>query len=569
MDNRESSTTSASLVIGVTGHRNLRQEEVPRLKSQIRDFFLELKQRYPDLPLCLLSSLAAGSDQLAADVALELGMRVIAPLPMPVELYRSDFPETQSLAMFDQHPLHGEEAMLPIKKGNEPEAVAKPGRERDLQYAQAGIFISSHCHILLALWDGRESELLGGTAQVVSFHLQGNMPGPIDRRRAALGMLGLDEETLVYHIPAGRQDTAEHVIDAEHGQQGRWLTSDLELIHHDRMPDSFDLMFRRHAEFNLDWRKYTNSIETTAEPPIQTECPIQRLFHVADWLAATYQHRVSRVLKTTYLLAALMGFAFIIYADVNSQDFMLYLFLAFFVAGLGVAGIAKRREWHRKYIDYRALAEGLRVQSFWRRAGIIDNSTPSFAHDNFLQKQDVELGWIRNIMRAASLDGMLTPAHSGPAEVTAVIDEWIGSQESAGQLQYYSATAAKRTRLHRRSEFLGTVCLWLGIGISLLLVVFARQIDGNLQSFMVAAMGVLSVAAAVHEAYAYKKADKELIKQYRFMQRIFSAAQRRLTVCKAVGEQRHILRTLGEAALAEHAEWTLMHRERPLEHSRI
>jgi len=80
---------------------------------------------------------------------------------------------------------------------------------------------------------------------------------------------------------------------------------------------------------------------------------------------------------------------------------------------------------------------------------------------------------------------------------------------------------------------------------------------------------MLSVAAAVHEAYAYRKADKELIKQYRFMQRIFSAAQRRLTICKAVGEQRQILRTLGEAALAEHAEWTLMHRERPLEHSRI
>ncbi len=82
------------------------------------------------------------------------------------------------------------------------------------------------------------------------------------------------------------------------------------------------------------------------------------------------------MLKTTYLLAALMGFAFIIYADVNSQDFMLYLFLAFFVTGLGVAGVAKRREWHRKYIDYRALAEGLRVQSFWRLAGIVDNSTP-------------------------------------------------------------------------------------------------------------------------------------------------------------------------------------------------
>ena len=90
-----------------------------------------------------------------------------------------------------------------------------------------------------------------------------------------------------------------------------------------------------------------------------------------------------------------------------------------------------------------------------------------------------------------------------------------------------------------------------------------------MQNIMVASMGILSVAAAVHEAYAYKKADKELIKQYRFMQRIFSAAQRRLGSCNSVDEKRQILRTLGEAALAEHAEWTLMHRERPLEHSRI
>jgi hypothetical protein len=90
-----------------------------------------------------------------------------------------------------------------------------------------------------------------------------------------------------------------------------------------------------------------------------------------------------------------------------------------------------------------------------------------------------------------------------------------------------------------------------------------------LQNLMVAAMGLLSLTAAVHEAYAYKKADKELIKQYRFMARIFGAAQRRLSLCRSDGERRQLLRTLGEAALAEHAEWTLMHRERPLEHSKI
>ena len=53
------------------------------------------------------------------------------------------------------------------------------------------------------------------------------------------------------------------------------------------------------------------------------------------------------------------------------------------------------------------------------------------------------------------------------------------------------------------------------------------------------------------------------------MCRIFANARSALDRAKSPAEQREILRALGEAALAEHAEWTLMHRERPLEHARI
>ncbi len=100
-------------------------------------------------------------------------------------------------------------------------------------------------------------------------------------------MLGLDEETLVYHILAGRQDTPDSTSsEPKARQRSRWLTSDLELIHHARMPETFDLMFRRHAEFNIDWHKYAEDIESSAYAPQPDGCPIQRLFHVADWLAA-------------------------------------------------------------------------------------------------------------------------------------------------------------------------------------------------------------------------------------------------------------------------------------------
>ncbi len=554
---------AASLIVGVTGHRMLREAELPALRARVQSFFLDLRARYPNLPLVLLSSLAEGSDQLAAQVAIDLGLRVIAPLPIPVELYRVDFESAQPLAAFERQLSQAEVLTLPLRGDNSLGQIAVRGAERDQQYAQAGIFISSHCHILLALWDGLDSEFVGGTAQVVRFHLHGEMPGQIERRHAALAALGLDEETLIYHVPAGRP--GGQPMDAA---KSCWLSADQKPAV-GPVPAAFDLMFRRQSEFNADWRKYATVMpDASTLDAFEKSCPIHRLFRAADWLASLDQKRVGRVLRTTYVLAAMMGFALILYSG-NSSHAMIYVFLAFFLAGVGVAGLARRREWHRKYIDYRSLAEGLRVQSYWRRAGIIDINTVFFAHDNFLQKQDVELGWIRNLMRGASLEGILRAAPGDEAEVDRVVDQWIGSLERGGQLHYYAVTAERRARLHRRTELMGAGCLWMGFGISVLLAFFVGWLKPTAQGNLVAIMGVLSVAAGVQDAYAYKKADKELIKQYRFMVRIFSAARRRLDACENVVEKRQVLRTLGEAALAEHAEWTLMHRERPLEHSRI
>jgi len=560
---------ATSLVVGITGHRNLDASTVPALKAQLRTFFVELAGRYPHLPVVLLSSLAAGSDQLAAEVALELGLRVIAPLPLPVALYRADFESGESLAMFERQLQRAEVLELPLRHGVGVEEASRPGPARDRQYAQAGIFVSSHCHVLLALWDGRESDRLGGTAQIVRFHLHGELPGTIERRRATtLALLGLDEETVIHHLPVRREADQEAP-----SVQGRWLTAEDGTVAHADMPEVFDRMFRRQAEFNADCRKYHEAIaadrEATDAAAATSVDPIHRLFVNADWLARTYQRRVNRVLRIVYLLAAAMGFTFFLYTHITAHYLVINLFLVFFLAGTGVVLVSRRREWQRKYLDYRALAEGLRVQSYWRRAGITDLHSPSFAHDNFLHKQDVELGWIRNVMRSASLEGLLTPARADATEVEQVIHEWIGTSASGGQLQYFSAATVRRERLHRRAELAGLCCLWIGVGISAILALFSRRFDPHLQHVLVSSMGILSVAAAVHEAYAYKKADKELIKQYRYMQRIFGAASRRLNGCAGVHERQQVLRTLGEAALTEHAEWTLMHRERPLEHSRL
>ncbi|HEX7369976.1 MAG TPA: hypothetical protein VF284_06820 [Rhodanobacteraceae bacterium] len=82
-------------------------------------------------------------------------------------------------------------------------------------------------------------------------------------------------------------------------------------------------------------------------------------------------------------------------------------------------------------------------------------------------------------------------------------------------------------------------------------------------------MGVFSIFAAVREAYSFRKADRELIRQYRFMERVFGNARKALDKAGGADEQRDILRALGEAALAEHVEWAVVHRQRPIEAGKL
>jgi hypothetical protein len=328
------------------------------------------------------------------------------------------------------------------------------------------------------------------------------------------------------------------------------------------------------AEFNADWAKYAPRIDTSSSTSARPGAPtaasaIEWLFAAADWLAIHFQLRVLFSMRTLYTLAALMGIAFTAYDNLPAQDDLIFVFLVLFVIGAVIVFIAQRRSWHRKYLDYRALAEGLRVQSYWRRAGLAITGESEFAQDNFLQKQDVELAWIRNVMRSAALESALGVTPSAPDDLANVVREWVGAPGQGGQLDYYARKSAQRARTHKFTEALGNSSLLVGIGIALALAVFARQLTADAKNWLVVIMGVFSIVAAVREAYAYRKADKELIKQYRYMAQLFGAARKALDRTADAGEQQEILRLLGEASLAEHVEWALMHRQRPLEHGKL
>ena len=107
------------LSIGVTGHRDLVAEELPVIEKRLRAFFGGLQRDYPELPIQLISPLAEGGDQLAAEVALSMGIDLVTVLPMVQSEYERDFSSEETLAEFrDLLAKSHDVIVLPSCRGN-------------------------------------------------------------------------------------------------------------------------------------------------------------------------------------------------------------------------------------------------------------------------------------------------------------------------------------------------------------------------------------------------------------------------------------------------------------------
>ncbi|MEE4175089.1 MAG: hypothetical protein V2I57_12625 [Xanthomonadales bacterium] len=559
------------LTVAVTGHRDLVESETDRLREQVRWFLEHLVAEYPDLQVEVLSGLAEGADQLVAREALELGLPVTAVLPLALDDYRTDFDDGG--AALEALLARCEVITLP---GLEGDAPAQDPDARAMHYAQLGVFLSNHCQVLLALWDGKPGDALGGTGSVMAYHLTALMPG-FDLGEATPNLLANNENDLAYHIVCSRDRAGGAPEPPLAPGERYWVTSYFGRQSGQHMPFEYDLMLDRLGEFSRDLQRRREEVTAEARglldeaPDLLTPSGAaftDRLYAMADWMAVHYQKKFARGLFLGYALAVAMGVVFIIYSEFIEQWPLAVLFMALFVVGFVLHAVGERREWHRKYLDYRALAEGLRVQVYWNLAGVVSRSA-EFAYDNFLQKQDVDLAWIRHVMRSASLRRDRNSAPD-PRWVPWVIEQWVGDRASGeGQLGYYAAKSKARAAIYRRTELFGQVALWTGIAMAGLLAVFATRLSDTQAVVLLIFMGILPLLAGIRDAYSHKKADKELIKQYRFMADVFGNARRLLDDSDDPELQRRVLKAVGDAALEEHAEWLLMHRERPLEHGGI
>jgi hypothetical protein len=589
----------------VTGHRALANDARAALAARASQIIDDFTRRYRHTPVVLLSSLAEGADRLVARAALARGARLVAVLPMPRALYEEDFATHDSREEF-RALLRSAERVIEIAPR---ENLSGGALDRSEQYALAGAYMARRAHALIALWDGAASEHTGGTAHVVRFMLEG-VPA---RYGGAHSPLDPPRGGVVYHVATPRAAATPHDVASPRDDEVTPRNDEVTLRNDEATPRDRETMRRdqfavrrlypagfasesaaerayagvraRVDGFNRDALRVAPALAARRENDASSlmpeqahdgdgerarvaateRAPLERLadqFDAADELSVRFGRRTRAALLQVLVLVFCAALFFNLtplwsHAPRSVASLLYPLALA---ASYAAYLRARRGDFQNKYQDYRALAEGLRVQLYWRLAGLRDEVST-----HYLRRQRDELAWIRYAVDACDFvaaddDSALVDPSPREPEIEPLrfaLARWVG-----GQADYFVSAAAREEGRSRRLKWIGYALL--GVGLALAIVkIFVRR-----DHPVAIAAALAPVAAALVQGYLDKRALDVHARQYGRMGLLFARARGRLNElldADRLTEAQHLFLELGKESLAENADWVSLHRARPLE----
>ena len=552
------------IVLGVTGHRDIPADDVPRLSEVITKHLEDILHDSPNSPHILLSALAEGADRVAASVALDCGWALGVILPAPADIYENDFTTPQSRAEF--HELLAKATWVESLSAE----TTGPGA-----YHTSGLRMLRQSLYLLALWDGDPNGAEGGTSEMVNLFRHGIpepfLPGPADnslpearpvlhvltRRTRALERLSARDVgrlTMLAPEPAGT--SGENELD-------RWAAV---LQHIDQF--NADAALCRN-ENSAEFKEAMAELERAAPPDLplsgRSAAAIQV---VAGVMSKQAQTQRDRELLWLFGLALMAVFCEQIY---SGPIWAAGWLAAAIVSGVLAAVLFQRGTQTRleaRYLDYRALAEACRVQYFWKQAGV-----SACATDHFLRDQRDELEWLRQAVRTTEL----MPGHVAMEvnRLGKVGRDWIDDQRKwfigSGE-----GNGGKATWNRERNQVWSQRSRWYfqgGIAVTVLLVLLHTFVvphmskgDEDALQWLIVTYGMLFGMAGIAAIYQEVKAFAEQARAYSRMGLAMNMARRHLDVALASGDlvaAENILLGAGRDALAENGGWLLLHRDRP------
>jgi hypothetical protein len=338
------------------------------------------------------------------------------------------------------------------------------------------------------------------------------------------------------------------------------------------------------------------------------------LYKTADTLAQRWQCRFRGAWRFLFAAGFIAFFFFEVYAHligpidhflkpfvnvsfVAFEPWFLFGYSALFLAVYVYFGFVRHQQHQERFLDYRALAEALRVAIFWKLAGVPKAATnsevkiadgqaltppiPSYA-DAYPIRQPNELAWVKTCLRTLELVDAASPSPLRDAPLNSSRRVWPQRLWVDGQARYFDKQRHSHSRKaevwETRSLTIFAVSPFMVALVLLTLHWIGPLKQGaDLHAFhdsLVFAAALLPGIAAVLLGYVEQLAFKAQARQYDRMSDLFSRASKLLrnlastnkniTDDEKVQLALQIYAELGVEAMKENAEWVALYRQRPL-----
>lgn len=460
------------MTVGVTGHRleRLGAGNVAAVAARIATILAAIERAAGFAArddLRLITSLAEGADAIAADAAVARGWQLDVVLPFARDVYAADFPVGAARSAYDAR-LDACRAVLELDSDR-----AAPGGE-GLAYERAGRIVLAQSDVIVAVWDGEPAWGRGGAAQIVAeavirgipvIHLDPQASGdavllwdrlhPVDRGQQTVDTVARSDlsalPSLVATLIAAPDDAASRTRLARFVAPlpvRRWSIA-----------IAYPLLLAAMAVRGLRWSDVLARFDLArASAPIAALCATDIGFgeRVRALLAPRFAQgdeaatRAAQTFRSVYVANfALAALAVVLslssLALPGAKPALLVLELLAIATILIQTRAGRRRDWHRQWLDNRALAERLRCLAISAQLGDLDlrhgRGGAAWA-DWYVRATARELGLPMARVDAAYLGCVR-------ASLIALLDDQIG---------YLGSDARRMHRLEHRLHRLGT---WL------------------------------------------------------------------------------------------------------------
>lgn len=451
--------------------------------------------------LRLISTLETRLDRAAAYLALDHGFELQAVLPCPRETLAAALPDTGAdvLALLERAT-----AVLELDGAYDGSLAAHEAGEAaaEVLLDQSDVLIvlgdvndpsSRAAWYVVAQARQRELAMVAlaePEPEALSIIICDRVGTPV---QADLPALHAHMETLLLP-PAAREDDAEattaptplQAYFAETIPRRSWLawtwTLFTGLVADNRLRRPairFDAFTNSVAQWNRAW-------QTT--PPL----PPAARQHIDQTLRTSYVWPDSMSLyyggayRGSFVISTLLGMAtvlvvllaFAVVSNVN-DDLSRLASVLFVLIILAVTGLANRRRWHERWLDYRLLAELLRQQRFLAPMGRVPKFARLPAHDSYHDPRGTWMAWQAHaVARDAGLVTAKVDAAYRSAYLAYLRDGLItGIPPDTGQLGYHESAAKRFERLELRAGGLKQGLMWAAIAVALIEVADNRLWD--------------------------------------------------------------------------------------------